>query len=65
VLATIFWALGLVLIIEGLAFALAPSRMEEILKLLSELKETQKRQLGVFAVALGVVLVMVAMVLAG
>ena len=57
-IATIFWAFGLVLIIEGLAFALAPSRIEEILKLLSEMPTAQKRQIGIIASALGVVLVM-------
>ena len=58
-IATIFWAFGLVLIIEGLAFALAPSRMEEILKLMSELSAEQKRQLGLLAAALGLCLIVI------
>ena len=62
-IATIFWAFGLVLIIEGLAFALAPSRMEEILKLMAELSAGQKRQLGVLCAALGLCLVVIARVL--
>lgn len=57
-IATIFWAFGLVLIIEGLAFALAPSRMEEILKLMSEMPTAQKRQIGFIACALGLVLLL-------
>ncbi|MEE2943681.1 MAG: DUF2065 domain-containing protein [Pseudomonadota bacterium] len=62
-IATIFWAFGLVLIIEGLAFALAPSRMEEILKLMAGLSAGQKRQLGVLCAALGLCLVVIAQVL--
>ena len=59
-IATVLWALGLVLIIEGLAFALAPSRIEEILKLLSEMPTAQKKQIGIIASALGLVLVLAA-----
>lgn len=57
---TVLWAFGLVLIIEGLAFALAPSRIEDVLKLLSELPANQRRQFGVLACALGLVLVLAA-----
>ncbi|UZD89874.1 DUF2065 domain-containing protein [Cognatishimia activa] len=57
-IATVLWAFGLVLIVEGLAFALAPSRIEEILKLLSEMPTAQKRQIGIIASALGVVLLL-------
>lgn len=61
--ATILWAFGLVLIIEGLAFALAPSRIEEILKLMSEMPTAQKRQIGIIASALGLVLVLAGVLL--
>lgn len=54
----ILWGLGLVLIIEGLAFVLAPSRIEEILKLLNQVPIRQKRQIGVIACGLGVILIL-------
>jgi uncharacterized protein YjeT (DUF2065 family) len=50
-------ALGLVLVVEGLALALAPSRMEEVLALLARLSRDQRRLIGLGAVALGVALV--------
>lgn len=63
-IATLLWAFGLVLIIEGLAFALAPSRIEEVLKLMSELPNSTKRQIGLFACGLGVVLILAGRILA-
>lgn len=57
-ISTVLWAFGLVLIVEGLAFALAPSRIEEVLKLLSEMPTAQKRQIGILACALGLILVL-------
>lgn len=57
-IATVLWAFGLVLIIEGLVFALAPSRIEDVMKLLSELPSAQKRQIGILACALGLVLLL-------
>ncbi|MGH1354384.1 MAG: DUF2065 family protein [Thalassovita sp.] len=50
-------ALGLVLIVEGLAYALAPSLTEQMLAALRALREDQRRLLGLAALALGVVLV--------
>ena len=49
--------IGLVLVIEGLAWALAPSRMEEALRMLAELPPEKRRFLGLAALALGVVLI--------
>lgn len=57
---TIVLALGLVLVVEGLAFALAPSRIDEALELLRRLPLETRRYLGLAAVAAGVVLVWVA-----
>ncbi|MFY0596550.1 MAG: DUF2065 domain-containing protein [Cognatishimia sp.] len=57
-IATILIAFGLVLIIEGLAFALAPSRMNEILRVLAELPTHQKKQVGLIACGLGAVLIL-------
>lgn len=50
-------ALGLVLVVEGLAFALAPSRMEDIVVLIASLSRDRRRGLGLVAVALGVGLI--------
>jgi len=50
-------AIGLVLVVEGLVIALAPSRMEDMLKALSEIPHETRRMLGLVAVALGVGLV--------
>lgn len=57
---TIVLALGLVLVVEGLAFALAPSRIDEALELLRRLPPETRRYLGLAAVAAGVALVWIA-----
>jgi uncharacterized protein YjeT (DUF2065 family) len=54
---TLFLALGLVLIVEGLVYALAPSLLEWMLLALTTLSEDQRRLMGLIALALGVVLV--------
>jgi uncharacterized protein len=59
-IATIFLALGLVLVVEGLAFALAPSRIDDALELLRRVPPETRRFLGLGALALGVVLVWIA-----
>jgi len=51
--------LGLVLVIEGLVFALAPSRLDEIVAIMAALSKEQRRAIGLVAVALGVGLVWV------
>lgn len=57
---TVFLALGLVLIVEGLAYALAPSLVEQMLEMLRMLPEATRRNVGLLAIALGVVLVWIA-----
>ena len=52
--------LGLVLVIEGLVFALAPSRLDEIVEIMANLTPEQRRSIGLVAVALGVGLVWLA-----
>ena len=49
--------LGMVLVIEGLVFALAPSRLEDLLKLLTSIPVETRRLIGLDAMALGAVLV--------
>lgn len=57
---TILLALGLVLILEGLVYVLAPSLFEELLKALQSLSIAQRRQIGILVLALGVVLIVMA-----
>lgn len=54
---TVFLALGLVLIVEGLVYALAPSLIEKMLAALRALTEDQRRLMGLVSIAIGVVLV--------
>ena len=57
------WALlglGLVLVIEGLALALAPSRVEQVLALLVSLGRDRRRLAGLVSVALGTGLIWLA-----
>ncbi|HID05717.1 MAG TPA: DUF2065 domain-containing protein [Armatimonadetes bacterium] len=48
---------GLVLIFEGLVFALAPSRLDELVRAINALSRDQRRMIGIVALALGVLLV--------
>jgi len=59
-MATALLALGLVLVVEGLAWALAPSAIEAMLEALRRLGLDQRRMIGLGAVALGVVLIWMA-----
>jgi uncharacterized protein YjeT (DUF2065 family) len=49
--------LGLVLVIEGLVFALAPSRIDQIVAIMAQIGKDQRRMIGLVAIALGVLLV--------
>jgi uncharacterized protein YjeT (DUF2065 family) len=53
-------AVGLVLVVEGLVLALAPSRMEDIVKALAEISPDTRRMMGLVAVALGVFFIWIA-----
>ncbi|MGR3322468.1 MAG: DUF2065 domain-containing protein [Pseudooceanicola sp.] len=57
---TAFLALGLVLIVEGLAYALAPSLIERLLEMMRMVPEDQRRLAGLTAIAVGLLLVWVA-----
>ena len=59
-LSHIALAIGLVLVVEGLVLALAPSRMEDIVKALAEIPPETRRLMGLAAVALGVLCVWLA-----
>ncbi|GGA10175.1 DUF2065 domain-containing protein [Neptunicoccus cionae] len=53
-------ALGLMAAIEGLVLALAPLRLEDLVKLLATLSRNQKRAIGLSMLAFGVALVWLA-----
>ena len=59
-MATVFLALGLVLIVEGLAWVLAPSLIEQLLEMLRALPESARRQIGALAVVTGLILLWIA-----
>ena len=59
-MSTILLAVGLVLVVEGLVFALAPSRLDEALELLRRLPPETRRLMGLGALAIGVLLVWLA-----
>jgi uncharacterized protein YjeT (DUF2065 family) len=50
-------AIGLVLAVEGLVLALAPRRMEDVLRLILTLGEDRRRMIGLAGLAVGVGLV--------
>lgn len=56
-MAWLLLGLGMVLVIEGLVFALAPSRLDDLVEAMARLTREQRRAIGLAAVALGVVLV--------
>lgn len=60
ILTHIALAIGLVLVVEGLVFALAPSRLEDLLRVVQEIPPETRRMLGLGAIALGTVLVWIA-----
>ena len=59
----ILLALGLVLIVEGLVYALAPFLVEDLLAALRNLSLEARRLVGLTALVLGVTLVWLAVVL--
>jgi len=58
--STLFLAIGLVLVVEGLAYALAPSFIRRMAEELPKLGDEQLRMFGVVALAIGVGLVYLA-----
>ncbi len=63
--ALILLAIGLVLSLEGLVLALAPSRIDELLELIRRMPVETRRNLGLGALALGLALIWLATGLAG
>ena len=59
-IAVALLAIGLVLIVEGLVYALAPSLVEELLDTLRALPLETRRVMGLVALAVGVAVVWLA-----
>jgi len=59
-MATILLAVGLVLCVEGLVFALAPLRLEDVLETLRNIPPETRRLIGLGALTLGVTMIWVA-----
>jgi uncharacterized protein YjeT (DUF2065 family) len=64
-IAIFLLAIGLVLSLEGLVLALAPSRIDTLLEMLRQMPVETRRNLGLGALALGVALIWLARGLAG
>ncbi len=63
--ALLLLAIGLVLSLEGLVLALAPSRIDELLDLIRRMPVETRRNLGLGALALGLALIWLATGLRG
>ncbi len=59
-IATTLLALGLVLIVEGLAWWLAPSLVERMLETMRDLPPPARRQIGLLGVVVGLILLWIA-----
>jgi uncharacterized protein YjeT (DUF2065 family) len=59
-MATVLLALGLVMIVEGLVWVLAPSLIEQMLEMLRQLPEMARRQIGLLVVVTGLILLWIA-----
>jgi len=59
-LADLVAAIGLVFVIEGLLFAIAPDRLKSVLSVVEATPKETLRTLGVVAIAIGVFIVWLA-----
>lgn len=58
--STIWLALGLVLVIEGLTYALVPRHMQNMMRMLQEQPPEQLRVMGTVVLAVGVFVIWIA-----
>jgi len=56
-MSTLLLGLGMVLVIEGLVLALAPLRIDDLLRFMASLSRDQRRGIGLLALALGTALI--------
>ena len=59
-MSIVLLAIGLVLVVEGLVFALAPSRLEQLLDVIRQMPVETRRLIGLTALAIGVLLIWLA-----
>ncbi|WP_121062152.1 DUF2065 family protein [Chachezhania antarctica] len=64
-MAWLLLGLGLVLLIEGLVWAMAPGMVERMLEILRTLPEPARPQAGLLACVLGLILIWLADLLGG
>ena len=58
-MTALLWGLGLVLVIEGLVYAIAPSVIETVLEQLRQLTLGERRRFGVLMAFLGALILFV------
>jgi uncharacterized protein YjeT (DUF2065 family) len=58
-MAELLWALGLVMVIEGLAYVLAPNLILEMLKTLSQYSTEHRRMVGAIIALIGALILWV------
>ncbi len=56
-MSDIITAIGLLLFIEGLAFAIFPSRIKNMLKMIENISENKLRSMGIFFLLVGFLIV--------
>lgn len=59
-MAWVLLACGLVMMVEGLAYILAPSLIEKVLEVLRSLPESARRQFGALVFVAGLILIWLA-----
>ena len=55
-MTAILYALGILLVLEGLIYALAPSIVERLLTMLKSMPHDQRRLMGLLSMAIGALL---------
>ena len=58
-ITALLWGLGLVLVIEGLVYALSPSVVETLLEQLKKLPLSERRRFGILVAFLGTLILFV------
>ena len=58
-ISALLWGLGLVLVIEGLVYALAPSIVETLLEKLRQIPLGERRRFGILMAFLGTLILFV------
>lgn len=56
-MSIVLLGIGLVLVIEGLVFALAPSRLDDLVAMMAAMSRDQRRLVGLVALGVGVVFI--------